>query len=127
VDEAAVDGVLERLRAHALVDDGAFAEYWVAQRQTFKPRGARLVRAELRQHGVDAASANAAAETLTDSAVEDAYRAAYKRATQLAAVDDRTFTTKLSQFLARRGFDWDTITPAVTRLQAERSAAPGSQ
>jgi regulatory protein len=119
VDEAAVEGVLERLRGHGLIDDGAFAQYWVEQRQTFRPRGARLVRAELRQHGVDAANASAAAETLTDSAAEDAYRAAYKRALQLRTADERTFKTRLSQFLARRGFDWDTIAPAIARLDTE--------
>ena len=119
VDEAAVDGVLARLRTHGLVDDGAFAEYWVGQRQTFRPRGARLVRAELRQHGVDAAAASAAAETLADSATEDAYRAAYKRAHQLRTLGERIFKARLSQFLARRGFDWEAITSAVSRLHEE--------
>ena len=123
VDEAAVDGVLERLRTNGLVDDGAFAEYWVEQRQTFRPRGARLVRAELRQHGVDAAAASAAADALSESAAEDAYRAAYKRAQQLGTADEHTFKTKLSQFLARRGFDWETVAAAITRLHEEVSAS----
>src|SRR6266851_2423120 len=90
-DEAAIEGVLERLRAHALVDDAAFAQYWVEQRQMFRPRGARLLRAELRHRGIDAAEAEAA------------------------------FKTRLAQFLSRRGFDWDTISVAVNRLWDEVS------
>src|SRR5216683_6418558 len=119
-DEAAVEGVLERLRQHALVDDTAFAEYWVEQRQTFRPRGARLLRAELRQHGVDVSAAEAAAETTAASASDDAYRAAQRRARQLSSADERVFKSRLAQFLGRRGFDWDTISPVVDRLWADR-------
>ena len=118
-DESAVQTVLEQLRQHALVDDAAFAEYWVEQRQTFKPRGARLLRAELRQHGIAASAADAAAETTEASALDDAYRAAHKRARQLGSADERAFKTRLAQFLARRGFDWETISVAVNRLWEE--------
>lgn len=123
VAEAAEEAVISQLRQHALVDDAAFAEYWVGQRQTFRPRGARLLRAELRQHGVDARSAEAAAETTAASAVDDAYRAAQKRARQLgsASADERAFKTRLGQFLGRRGFDWETISVAVNRLWDERA------
>src|SRR5712692_11109975 len=72
VAEPAEDAVIAQLRQHALVDDTAFAEYWVEQRQTFRPRGARLLRAELRQHGIDATAAEAAAETTAASAIDDA-------------------------------------------------------
>jgi regulatory protein len=118
---AAIDAVIEQLRAHGYVDDAAFASYWVEQRQTFRPRGARLLRAELWQRGVRT--------DLPDTDAErDAYRAAEKRAHQLAATgtDQRTFTTKLSQFLARRGFDWDVISPTVERLWGEVSTSSGS-
>jgi regulatory protein len=118
-DAAAIETVLERLRQHALVDDAAFAEYWVEQRQTFKPRGTRLLRAELRQHGIEATAAEAAAQTSAASATDDAYRAARKRARQLSSADERAFKSRLAQFLARRGFDWETISVAVNRLWEE--------
>ena len=51
---------------------------------------------------------------------DDAYRAAHKRARQLSALDERAFKTRLAQFLARRGFDWDTIAPIVDRLWVDR-------
>jgi regulatory protein len=120
VDDAGMDTVLGRLRQSGLVDDTAFAQYWVEQRQTFRPRGARLLRAELRQHGIDAASAEAAAGTTQASAGDDAYRAAARRARQLTSADERTFKSRLGQFLTRRGFDWDTIASVVNRLWDER-------
>jgi regulatory protein len=126
VDAAEIDRVLARLRQHGLVDDAQFARHWVEQRQTFRPRGARLLRAELRQRGIDAQSAEAAAQTVEPSADQSAYQAALKRARQLAAsrrggaaADARAFKHLLSQFLARRGFDWDTIAPVVDRLWRE--------
>lgn len=117
--EATVDVVLNRLRQSGLVDDAAFAHYWVDQRQTYRPRGSRLLHAELRQHGVDKELAVAAAEPTRDSAEDDAYRAASRRAAQLRALDERAFRTRLGQFLARRGFDWDVVAPVVDRLWAE--------
>ncbi|MCA1646933.1 MAG: recombination regulator RecX [Chloroflexi bacterium] len=123
VDDAAILGVLAQLRQHRLVDDTAFAQYWVEQRQTFRPRGARLLRAELRQHGIDAAAAEAAAGTTAATAADDAYRAAQKRARQLTAADERAFKSRLAQFLARRGFDWETIARVVNRLWGEVSTS----
>ncbi len=111
-----VEEVMEKLRRWDLVDDQAFAAYWIEQRQTFRPRGTRLLRAELRQRGVSGEVAASATHEAETSADDDAYRAAAKKAQQLAALDERTFRTRLSQFLGRRGFGWDTITPTVERL-----------
>jgi regulatory protein len=118
VPEDVSDEVLAQLRRWQVVDDAAFASYWLEQRRTFRPRGPRLLQAELRQRGVSADVAVEVAEQAAVTAQEDAYRVAHKRARQLAAqpLDERTFCARLSQHLARRGFDWDTITPLVERL-----------
>jgi regulatory protein len=122
-DEAAAEATVRQLRQHHLLDDAAFARYWIEQRQTFRPRGARLVRSELRQRGVDAATAEVALEALDDSGQADAYRAAAKRASQLRALDRQAFRSRLSGFLARRGFDWDIIGPVVERLWRDVSTS----
>jgi regulatory protein len=124
IDEATTEGVLAQLRQHQLVDDRAFADYWVEQRQTFRPRGARLLRAELARLGVDRGGVDAAVEPVAGSAEEDAYRAARRQAHRLHGLDERTFATRLGGWLARRGFDWDTITPVVNRLWAEAVSEP---
>jgi regulatory protein len=115
------EATVRQLRQYQLLDDAAFAQYWVDQRKTFRPRGARLLRAELRQHGVERTLAEVAAASADDSAEVDAYRAAAKRARQLAEADERSFRSRLGQFLARRGFDWDTIAGVVERLWQERA------
>jgi regulatory protein len=115
-DEAAAEATVQQLRQHHLLDDAAFARYWIEQRQTFRPRGERLLRAELARLGVEAGVAREAAATETDSAAEDAYRAAAKRASQLRGLERHAFGARLSGFLARRGFDWGTIASVVERL-----------
>ena len=119
----AIEAALSQLRAHRLVDDAEFAQYWVEQRQTFRPRGARLLRAELAQLGVARPVADSASRGAQGSAAEDAYRAADRRARQLAPLGHERFEVRLGQFLARRGFDWQTIADVVARLWADHHPA----
>jgi regulatory protein len=126
VDEVTIDAVLAELREHRLLDDSAFAQYWVDQRQTFRPRGGRLLRAELARLGVAAPLAGVAAAAAAPTADEDAYRVAARHAPRLRQLDRRTFEGRLSGFLARRGFEWDTIGPVVARVWSELSTSSGS-
>ena len=121
-----IDAALERLGRARLVDDAAFAAYWLDQRQTYQPRGARLLRAELRQRGIAADLAAQTAAASVETAGADAYRAAYRRASRLADLDADAFARRIGQFLARRGFDWDTISATVARLQRELSTSSDS-
>jgi len=129
VDEAETERVLATLRQLALLDDRAFAEYWVDQRQQFRPRGARLLRAELARLGVSRAGAAQATRQAETTAEADAYRAAAGQARRLGRLDEATFRRRLAQWLARRGFDWDSIVPVINRLAVERAehADPAAQ
>ena len=59
-DEAQVERVIAYLTERSLLDDYAFARYWVEQRVTFKPRSQMALRQELYARGVDAAAIDAA-------------------------------------------------------------------
>jgi regulatory protein len=116
-DPQIVDGVVVRLRRLRLVDDAAFAEYWVEQRATHKPRGSRLLKQELRQKGV---SQDVVSEALPDEDdAEGAYRAAQRKAVSLRALDERTFKQRLGGFLQRRGYGYETVKTVVNRLWTE--------
>src|SRR5437588_9723718 len=47
-----IDTVLARLDHLELIDDRAFASFWVETREQFSPRGARVLKNELRSKGV---------------------------------------------------------------------------
>ena len=125
VEPATVDATLSQLRRHRLLDDTGFAEYWVEQRQTHRPRGARLLRAELAQRGVARPVADEAITVVDDTAAEDAYRAASTRAQRLRDLPLEVFEARLGGFLARRGFDWEVTASVVKRLWTEVSADGG--
>jgi regulatory protein len=111
--------VLQRLSAARLLDDVAFARYWVENRETFKPRGRRLLRQELRQKGVDD---ELIAEALSEvDEEESAYQAALKQASKYTRLDDGLFRQRMHNFLRRRGFTYEVIRETISRLLHQRS------
>jgi regulatory protein len=123
-DVQAIDRAIERLRRLKLVDDSAFAENWVEQRASHRPRGARLLKQELRQKGV---SQDVLAEAIPeDDDPDGAYRAAQRKAGSLRVLDERTFKQRLGGFLQRRGYGYETIRPVVARLWQETTGQAGA-
>lgn len=120
-DEAAVSSTLERLSRAGLVDDAAFARFWIENRNTFSPRGERALQAELRAKGVDRAGIDAALEDVQEGEDQRAYLAGLKRLRLLARLDEETFRRRMYGFLQRRGFDYETARTATDRLWAERA------
>jgi regulatory protein len=112
--------VIEKLTRLKLVDDRAFAEYWLENRALHRPKGARALRAELFAKGVGREVVDGALEGERDAA-DDAYRAAWRQASRWPAADEREFRQRLSLFLQRRGFDWDAIEAASNKLWDERA------
>ena len=112
-----ISAILVRLGRAGLVNDEAFANYWVENRTTFRPRSTRVLRAELRQKGVSDDVLKEALAGTNDA--EAAYAVAAKRAPRLANLENQEFRRKMGDFLARRGFNYDTIEPVVERVWAE--------
>ncbi|MGH2463603.1 MAG: regulatory protein RecX [Candidatus Limnocylindria bacterium] len=129
--ETVVDATLKRLARIGLVDDVAFARWWVEQRDRHAPRGRMALETELRAKRVPAA----VIETLRGATAGEAALAEQERAE--AALeghlrgrpmpDDPRAMQRLGMYLVRRGFD-----PATARavLRAAGAAAestrPGS-
>jgi regulatory protein len=112
--------VIERLTRAKLLDDLAFARYWVENRESFNPRGLRMLRYELRQKGL---SEETIAQALTDlDEQESAYRIALRRGRRLAHLDQLSFRQKLGAYLLRRGFPYEVVNLAVERAWQELGA-----
>jgi regulatory protein len=109
--------VLARLKESGLVDDEAFARFWVENRDAFSPRSARALRSELRSKGISSDTIDA--QVAGDDS-DAAYRAATKKLRSLAGADKDTFRSKLLSFLQRRGFGYETSREVVNRLWRER-------
>jgi len=120
------EAVIEKLKEVGLVDDVAFARFWIENRETFNPSSLHKLRYELLQKGV---SEEIISEALKDIDFEEsAYRAALKRGRQLQKLEWAAFRKKLGDYLARRGFSYDIIGQVVERVWRElKEDAPSYQ
>ena len=123
-DELTIERVVTRLQELQLLDDEAFARYWLDQRETFRPRSGMALQQELTQKGV---SREIVEEVLGALDEEDAaVRAAERKAAQWSHLPADEFNQKVGAFLQRRGFGYAIIRTAVAALWAEhgRGATP---
>jgi len=98
--------ILERL---GLLDDRDFSARWIAERLRLKPRGRRVLFAELRQKGI---SREMAEETLSEAFGDIDERALAadllrKRAARYRDVEPHQAFRRMSDFLVRKGFDFE--------------------
>lgn len=115
----AIDVAVQRTREWGYLDDQKFAEFWVDNRTTHKPRGKRLLRQELREKGVE--------QRIIDEILDDADIEEYDAALQLARKRNDSLThlshdlryRRLSGYLARRGYGWDVVGPVLREVLVE--------
>ena len=120
VELAVQEEILGRLRRLGLLDDEAFARFWVESREHSRPSGALALKSELRQKGVSDEVIQRALESLDQE--RSAYRAAQKQARRYRGLTEQEFRNKVSAFLARRGFPYSVAKATVKRLIQEGAA-----
>jgi regulatory protein len=120
IPEPVIEQTLERLRQDGLANDDQFAQAWVENRTTFRPRSRRMMAMELKQKGLADEAIQSAVQNVDDEA--SAYEAARKRAARFKGLEWNDFRKKLSEFLARRGYSYSVIAPVVTRIWNETHA-----
>jgi SOS response regulatory protein OraA/RecX len=143
-----VVATIDNLARLGLIEDLAFARWWVEQRDRHAPRGRRLLEAELRQHGVhreviehlrDELEAAEAEAGTTDGGDQDAGALEPEAASEVGETlteehrarvalsrhlrgrpvpTDPKGLQRLGMFLVRRGFEPDTARAAI-RAQSE--------
>ena len=111
-----VDAAMARLRDLGAVDDSRWAASYVAQPRA-NGRGARLLRRELGQRGVQDADASEALDGRDEGAA--ALAAALKRTRSLRGLDREAARRRLYDFLRRRGFDDSVARRAMETALAE--------
>ena len=122
----AIDAAVARLAELELLDDAAFARFWVENRQANRPRGAGALRDELRRKGIDTDTAAQVLsdESLTGDESAGAWRLARGALHKYAGSRDRNaFTRRMGSYLQRRGFSFEVIRPIVDQLWGEVSGA----
>jgi regulatory protein len=112
IPEAAIVHTLGRLQENGLLNDSEFAQSWVENRNTFRPRSRRALAMELRHKGL---ADEVVQEVLDNNLDEDALAldAARKYARKVQKLGWQEFRLKLGGFLGRRGFSYATVAPVL--------------
>lgn len=103
-DEVATQ-LLDRFEEVGLIDDAAFAQEWVTQRQEGKGLARRALAQELRRKGIDDEVARAALDTVeTDDEVEAARLLVQRKLRSMHGLDQQVAIRRLVGMLARKGY-----------------------
>jgi regulatory protein len=116
-DADTIEKTMGRYQEMGLVDDTAFARFWVENRNAFSPRSKRLAKMELKKKGLQTDIIEAAVSEIDEK--ENAYQAALGRARRLTALEYNPFRLKLGQYLGRRGFNYGIIKEITDRIWKE--------
>ncbi|MFC1860742.1 regulatory protein RecX [Chloroflexota bacterium] len=116
-----IEAVIARLKEQGLIDDLAFAKFWMDNRDSFNPRSQRSIKLELKQKGV---AGNIIDQVdITDDTIS-AYRAAQGKVRNLPMTDYRVFHRRLGEYLRRRGFGYEIINNIVEQVWQEQMNIP---
>lgn len=107
--------VLAHLRYLELINDDKFAEHWVENRNAFRPRSKRVLTMELRKKGISNEVIAQVLQTMP-SEEELAYQSAMKQARRYHDLTQQEFHRKLSNYLSRRGFPYEIISPVIAQV-----------
>ncbi|MBI4067221.1 regulatory protein RecX, partial [Candidatus Gottesmanbacteria bacterium] len=113
-----LDKVILDLEEKNLINDREFVSWWITQRETFRPKGTRLLKIELRQKGIDS---NIIEEVLEErqsgpNQFEQALALAQKRYTKISSLPTLKVKEKIVGLLGRRGFSYDIIYEVIDTL-----------
>ncbi len=102
--------VIGRMEELGYADDVKFAEWWVAQRTAFKPKGNRYIQMELKAKGVpEAITASILASRGSVSLLAAARQAIAKKMPLWVKLPTLARKKKIYDYLGRRGFDFEII------------------
>lgn len=109
--------VLEEFVVTGLIDDRAFAKFWLNWRSEINPRSINFIRLELRQKGI---SEDLIAEILDSFSSEDEFQKAkalaQKRFEKLRNLEPAKIKSRLYSYLQRRGFAADIIFEVISEI-----------
>jgi len=101
--------LFEKLKHFGLIDDVAFAKWWIEQRMSFKPKGKRALMSELAGKGI---GKDVSEEVLGKLKIDErkiARDLIVKNAHKWERYDSKDASKKKAEYLARKGFSWEVI------------------
>lgn len=118
--EAEIKMVLKKLEKTGFINDVEFAKFFAESRVKFRPKGKRLIASELAQKGVDRETVEKVLSEIETPELELAQKSISKKLDRFLKLPQLEAKNKIAQFLARRGFSWETIKTIIdSRMKLE--------
>jgi len=111
-----IEKIIARLKEKKYLNDEEFAMLWIEQRKAFRPKSMRVIAMELKQKGIGQEIIDTVmkkAESDVPSDLESAKKIVSKKFDKYKHLPKQEIYQKLGAFLARRGFDWETIKKSI--------------
>ncbi len=112
--------VISLLKEKNIIDDLRFARLWVESRMRAKPKGDMALRTELRQKGIAAAVIEKVLSERCPGEGDACRLLAEKKMAALEKLPKEKARKKLFDFLARRGFNFDSVKDVVREMFGAR-------
>lgn len=118
VGEDLAEQIMEKLVQRKLIDDTAFAKWFIEQRHTFRPKGKMLLKLELRQKGIAPEVVNAVIAETGETTDEITLALEVMRKKLRQPLGKMELRQKIASILGRRGFSWDVIEQVYRTLES---------
>lgn len=103
--------IILKLKEYKFIDDKEFVKWWIHQRTSFRPRGLKLIKIELRQKGISKDLIEEVIESL-ETKVDDlqsAKKLIERRSSKYKNLPRDEKFQKVARFLSSKGFNYDII------------------
>jgi len=108
-----INKVISLFKEKKIIDDLKFARNWIDQRMRLNPKGEALLKRELRAKGVELVLIEEALNNKDKNETSIVRELADKKMKTLTKEPKEKAKRKLFGFLARRGFDFDTVNEVI--------------
>ena len=115
--ELTIQTTINKLENNHMVNDYQFAEDWIENRNTFRPRSRRALSYELNKKGIAPEIITELLDNLDEATL--AYKAGLKQSKKYSTEDWDTFRQKLFGFLSRRGFSYEICVNTADKVWSE--------
>ncbi len=116
VDPQVTEKIITKLKEQKFLNDFEFAKQWVESRMRFRPRSQKMLTFELKQKGISQDISDSViqnSEFRIQNDLEQAKKLVEKKIEKYKGLSRQEIFQKLGGFLARRGFDYDTIKASI--------------
>jgi regulatory protein len=124
-DKSVIKGVIDKCMKNGYLDDEKFARAWIKSRLSSKPRGRKMLQAELYKKGIVREIADSVIDAALNEIPEDklALQLLHKNCGKLLRQNSVDLKHKIYNFLSYRGFGYQAIKTAsdifITEFEIE--------